>query len=77
MSVKMSTKDDLENVELGMSLVILVRIYEEKLKDVRRGILTVKMSTNEDLENVELGMSLVIFLFKHFGLLMLYQLTNS
>ena len=56
-----------------MSIVILVRILEAKLEDVRRGILTVKRSTNDDLKNVEL----VIFLLIHFGLLMLYQLTNN
>ena len=73
MTVKMSTKDDLENVKLEMSNVIVVRILEAKLEDVRRGILTVKRSTNDDLKNVEL----VIFLLIHFGLLMLYQLTNN
>ena len=57
----MSTRDDLENVKLEMSLVIVVRILEAKLQDVRRGILIVKMSTKDDLENVELGMSIVIF----------------
>ena len=73
MTVNRSTKDDLENVELEMSLVILVRKLEAKLEDVIRGILTVRRSTNDVLKNVEL----IIFLLVHFGLLMLYQLTNN
>ena len=63
----------MENVELEMSLVIVVRILQAKLEDVRRGILIVKRSTNDDLKNVEL----VIFLHIHFGMLMLYHLKNN
>ncbi len=62
--VKMRTRDDLENVKLEMSLVILVRIKEAKLQDVRREILTVKMSTKDDLENVELGKRAVLQRFR-------------
>ena len=46
--------------QAGESLVIVVRILEAKLQDVRRGILTVKMRTKDDVENVKLEMSLVI-----------------
>ena len=71
MTVKRSTNDDLENVELGKRAVL--QRFREKQEDVRRGILTVKRSTNDVLKNVEL----IIFLLVHFGLLMLYQLTNN